>query len=102
MEKNKYESYWFIIRSAISDFLRSESSPDGKLNLIFGLFIFVLIFLLCVPTTLQLIITFLKPSFKTPMPWYGVIIMFSGGIFYYYKCVKSLTDINIKKELLNK
>lgn len=90
----KSESYWGIIKNVIKKFLESESSEDGKINFIFGIFVFILVFAICIPSTLITIICIFFPKLsELLMPWYGVVIVFGFAIIYFMYCSGKLIKI---------
>lgn len=100
-KKNKSESYWSIIKFSVKKFIEIEGNGEGILNLIFGILIFFLIVLICVPNTAIYIIKAFYPSCDIIMPWYGILAFFIAGLVYFYYCSTKLMVVLSKRKIMN-
>jgi len=95
---DRKESYWNIIKYAISNFFKTESSTAGKVNFLFGVFVILLVILICVPSTVVICLSVFFPN-ADGMPWYGIIILVALAIFYFYLCASKLMNIDKAKSV---
>lgn len=87
-------SYWEIIKEVFIDFFKSETnSTAGKVNLLLGLFVFVLVLACLTSNVFQMIFKYFYPNNSIGMPWYGKLMALALGIFYFYFCANKLMEI---------
>jgi len=94
----KQESYWSIIKLGVKKFVETEGNGEGIINLIFGIFIFIIISAICVPVTFAYIIKFCYPNCDIMMPWYGAFAFFTVGVLYFYLCATKVANIMAKRK----
>lgn len=92
--KSEKEPIWEIIKESLHEYLKAETtSPGGKLNLIFGILLFILTLACFGEKPIDYICKLIKPNFDIGIPWYGTLIMFILTASYFSFCVKSIIDI---------
>nr|MBO2495050.1 hypothetical protein [Clostridia bacterium] len=87
-----------IFMKAFKEAFEAETTQAGRVNLLGGFVVAVIVTLVCIPTTAMIIIEAIFPNFQASMPWYGVIILVMGICGYFIICVKFLLELDkIKK-----
>ena len=88
-----------FIKELMKDYIKTETeSTCGKVNLISGILLAILVILLVVPNTLLVIMQCFFPKVELLMPWYGVLIMFGFLIAFFLICIRYVSGIELNRE----
>lgn len=83
------------MKFALKSFFKAEtSSPGGKINLFFGILMFILT-LTCLSTGIaDYVCKFFRPDFDMGMPWYANLTLAIATAVYFAHCAKELIAID--------
>lgn len=96
--KSNEESVFDIIKFSIKKFIEAESSPEGKVNFLFGVFTLILVISICVPNTVLSVASMIFPQVEPSIPWYGILIFYILALVYFIFCAGKLMKIKSLKD----
>lgn len=91
MDKKKLED---VLINGIKTIFKTETQGAGKINLIFGILVFLFCNMICFDNIVVTVMNYVYNRTSEAMPWYGKIIVHFLFIVFLAVCILWLIYIN--------
>ncbi|CAI3537760.1 hypothetical protein [Clostridium neonatale] len=89
------ESIWEIIKDGCKKCFEAETSTEaGRTNLIGALICGAFVIIAMGTSTIDKIIWLFNNNYESGLPWYAIVALIFGFLFYFYYCVSKIIKIN--------